>query len=87
MSIGWERLECCEITIFEFRSFMSATIQLASKALSAIKPPNLMSVDQRRDTDGVKAMAGQKDEPHQVPKRIGQREDFGSQPPFDLPMA
>jgi hypothetical protein len=22
-------------------------------------------------------MAGQQDEPHQVPKRVGQREDFG----------
>ena len=34
-------------------------------------------LDQGRDADGVKAMAGEQDEPHQVPKRVGQREDFG----------
>ena len=33
-------------------------------------------LDQGRDADGVKAVAGQQDEPHQVPKRVGQREDF-----------
>jgi hypothetical protein len=33
--------------------------------------------DQGRDADGVKAMAGQKDEPYQIPERVGQREDFG----------
>ncbi len=33
-------------------------------------------LDQGRKADGVKAMAGQQDEPHQIPKRIGQREDF-----------
>ena len=33
--------------------------------------------DQRRDADCVKAMAREQDEPHQVPKRVGQREDFG----------
>jgi len=34
-------------------------------------------LDQGCDADGVKAMAGEQDEPHQVPKRVGQREDFG----------
>jgi hypothetical protein len=34
-------------------------------------------LDQGRDADGVKAMAGEQDEPHQIPKRVGQREDFG----------
>ena len=34
-------------------------------------------LDQGRDADGVKAMAGEQDEPHQIPERIGQREDFG----------
>lgn len=33
--------------------------------------------DQWRDADGVKAMAGEQDETHQIPKRVGQREDFG----------
>ena len=33
--------------------------------------------DQGRDADGVKAMAGEQDEPHQIPKCVGQREDFG----------
>ena len=34
-------------------------------------------LDQGRDADGVKAMAGEQDEPHQIPERVGQREDFG----------
>ncbi|MDA9467097.1 hypothetical protein XH87_21375 [Bradyrhizobium sp. CCBAU 53415] len=34
-------------------------------------------LDQGRDADGVKAMAGEQDEPHQIPKRVGQREDLG----------
>jgi hypothetical protein len=34
-------------------------------------------LDQGREADGVKAMAGQQDEPHQIPKRVGQRENFG----------
>ena len=33
--------------------------------------------DQGRDADGVKAMAGEQDEPHQIPKCVGQRKDFG----------
>ncbi len=51
-------------------------IQLESKALSAIKPPNSRPLIRGRDADSVKAMAGEQDEPHQVPKRVGQREDF-----------
>ena len=34
-------------------------------------------LDQGRDADGIKAMAGEQDEPHQIPERVGQREDFG----------
>ena len=34
-------------------------------------------LDQGREADGVKAVAGQKDKPHQIPERVGQREDFG----------
>ena len=34
-------------------------------------------LDQGRKAHGVKAMAGQQGEPHQVPKCVGQREDFG----------
>ena len=34
-------------------------------------------LDQGRDADGVKAMAGEQDEPHQIPKCVGQRKDFG----------
>lgn len=35
-------------------------------------------LDQGCDADGVEAVAGQKDKPHQVSERVGQREDFGS---------
>ncbi len=38
--------------------------------------PEFEALDQGRDADSVKAMAGEQDEPHQVPKRVGQREDF-----------
>ena len=34
-------------------------------------------LDQGGDADGVKAMAGKQDEPHQITKCVGQREDFG----------
>ena len=34
-------------------------------------------LDQGREADGVKAVAGQKDKPHQIPERVGQRENFG----------
>jgi hypothetical protein len=34
-------------------------------------------LDQRRDADGVKAVAGEQDEAHQISKRVGQRKDFG----------
>ena len=35
-------------------------------------------LDQGREADGVEAVAGQKDKPHQIiPERVGQREDFG----------
>jgi hypothetical protein len=40
--------------------------------------------DQGSDAHGVKAMAGEQDEPHQIPKRIGQREDFGGPAAFRL---
>ena len=34
-------------------------------------------VDLRRHAGGVKAMTGQQDEPHQIPKSAGQGQDFG----------
>src|ERR1700693_3423520 len=34
-------------------------------------------LEQGREADGVEAVAGQKDKPHQIPERVGQREDFG----------
>jgi hypothetical protein len=47
------------------------------KSLVRNQAPEFEVLDQGRDAYGVKAMAGQQDEPHQVPKRVGQREDFG----------
>jgi len=47
------------------------------KSLVSDQAPEFEVLDQGRDADGVKAMAGEQDEPHQVPKRVGQREDFG----------
>src|SRR6185312_9954831 len=47
------------------------------KSLVSDQPPEFEVLDQRRDADGVEAMAGEQNEPHQIPKRIGQREDFG----------
>ena len=56
-------------------------------------------LDQGREADGVEAVAGQKDKPHQIPERVGQREDFGGPatlrladglilgPPFATPFA
>lgn len=40
--------------------------------------------DQGRDADGIKAMAGEQNEPRQIPKRVGQREDFGGPAAFRL---
>ena len=37
---------------------------------------------QGRDADGVKAMAGELNEPHQIPECVGQREDFGGPAAF-----
>ena len=34
-------------------------------------------LDQGRDADSIEAVAGQKDKPHQIAERVGQREDFG----------
>jgi len=62
-------------------------IQLESKALVGDQAAEFDVLDQGRKADGVKAMAGQQDEPYQVPKRVGQREDLVVQPPFDLSMA
>jgi hypothetical protein len=47
------------------------------KSLVRNQAPEFEVLNQGRDAYGVKAMAGQQDEPHQVPKRVGQREDFG----------
>ncbi len=40
--------------------------------------------DQGCDADSVEAVAGQKDKPHQITERVGQREDFGGPAPFRL---
>jgi len=47
------------------------------KGFVADQPTEFDVLDQGRDADGVKAMAGEQDEPHQIPKCVGQREDFG----------
>ena len=47
------------------------------KSLVSDQAAEFEVLDQGRDTDGVKAMAGEQDEAHQIPKRVGQREDFG----------
>ena len=54
------------------------------KRLVSDQAPEFEVLDQGRDADGVKAMAGEQDEPHQVPKRVGQREDFGRPAAFRL---
>ena len=50
---------------------------LLSKALSAINPPKVDSVDQRSDADRIETVAGQQDEADQIAERVGQREYFG----------
>ena len=47
------------------------------KSLVSDQAPEFEVLDQGRDADGVEAMAGEQNEPHQIPKRVGQREDFG----------
>jgi len=47
------------------------------KSLVSDQAAEFEVLDQGRNADGVKAMAGEQDEPHQVPKRVRQREDFG----------
>jgi hypothetical protein len=41
-------------------------------------------LNQGRDADGIEAVAGQKDKPHQIAERVGQREDFGGPAPLRL---
>jgi hypothetical protein len=41
-------------------------------------------LDQGRDADSIEAVAGQKDKPHQIAERVGQREDFGGPAPLRL---
>jgi len=41
-------------------------------------------LDQGCDADGIEAVAGQKNKTYQVPKRVGQREDFGGPAPLRL---
>jgi hypothetical protein len=43
------------------------------------------TLDQGRDADGVEAVAGQQDKPHQIAERVGQREDFGGPATLRLP--
>ena len=47
------------------------------KSLVSDQAAEFYILDQGRDADRIKAMAGQQDEPHQIPERVGQREDFG----------
>ena len=62
-------------------------IALLSKALSAINPPKVDSVDQRSDADRIEAVAGQQDEADQIAERVGQREYLVVMPPLELPIA
>jgi hypothetical protein len=55
------------------------------ESLVGNQAPGFDILDQGRDADGVEAVAGQKDKPHQIAKRVGQREDFGGQPTLRLP--
>ena len=50
---------------------------LLSKALSAIKPLEGETVDERSDADRIETVAGQQNEAHEIAERVGQREDFG----------
>lgn len=54
------------------------------KALVGDQAAEFDVLDQGRDADSVKAMAGEQDEPHQIPKCVGQREDFGGPAAFRL---
>lgn len=52
------------------------------KSLVGDQATELDILDQGHDADGVKAMAGEQDEPHQIPERVSQREDFGGPAAF-----
>ena len=52
-------------------------MMLLSKAMSAIRPPERQSVDQRRHAERVIAVAGQENEAHEIAQRVGQRQDLG----------
>src|SRR5258708_3998221 len=56
--------------------FRSSMIRLESKALSAIKPPNSMSLIRGATPTVSKRWPGSRI-PHQIAKCVGQREDFG----------
>src|SRR6266496_2716490 len=75
--MGFSRFGRCEMTIPAPRVFISAMIQLASKALSAIKAPNSTPLDQRRDPHRVVALSRQQNESDEVAQGIGEGQDFG----------
>ena len=50
---------------------------IAVEGLVGDQTAKIDTVDQRRDTDGVEAMAGQEFEAHEVAERVGQRQDLG----------
>ena len=54
------------------------------KSLVSNQAAELDVFDQGSDADGVKAMAREQDEPHQIAKRVGQREDLGGPAAFRL---
>src|SRR3954451_8039770 len=79
MASGALRLGRCEMTTFAPRSFSSAMIQLASNALSAIRPPNSAPLDQGCHADRVIALARHEDEPDEIAQRVRKCQDFGRQ--------
>ena len=55
---------------------------LLSKALSAIKPLEGETVDERSDADRIETVAGQQNEAHEIAECVGQRQDFGRHAAF-----
>ena len=47
------------------------------KGLVGDEPGELDALDQRRYPDRVVSLTGQKDEPHEIAQRVGERQDFG----------
>src|SRR4029450_8156775 len=69
------------------RSFMSSMIQLESKALSAIKPPNSRSLIRGATPTVSKRWPGSRMNRTRFPSASVSARILVVQPPFDLPMA